>query len=187
MPVGSMPYLTRSGRFSRTDRSSFLRNSGFRDDLVDSAFQDRKLFGNVPHGAIKLHGDKDFRDSQASARTRAPRAQGVADSRARCQSRQGGRSRRVRVRSTVQRSNSADPCQGSVRAMPNFGPTEILLALLTMLFLSAVLGDVHRLGLADLAFVNRSVDSPRASAGRPRRASLGGWNRFARFSQPMSA
>ena len=27
MPVGSIPYFTRSGRFSRTERSSFLMNS----------------------------------------------------------------------------------------------------------------------------------------------------------------
>ena len=60
IPVGSMPYLTRRGRFSRTDRSSFLRNSAFGNDLVDSAFQDRKLFGNVPHRAIKLHGDRQL-------------------------------------------------------------------------------------------------------------------------------
>ena len=34
-----------------------LEEFGLRDDLLDPAFQDRKLFGDIPHRAIDLHGD----------------------------------------------------------------------------------------------------------------------------------
>src|ERR1700679_4203742 len=36
----------------------FLEELGLRKDLVDSALQDHKLIGNVPHKAIELHGDE---------------------------------------------------------------------------------------------------------------------------------
>ena len=48
-----------------------LEELGFRDDLVDSAFQDRKLFGDVPHGAIKLQRRLTCHGLQASARPSA--------------------------------------------------------------------------------------------------------------------
>ncbi len=49
MPVGSIPYFTRSGRFSRTDRSSFLDEFGLGHNRLDATLQDRKLLPNIPH------------------------------------------------------------------------------------------------------------------------------------------
>ena len=45
-----------------------LEEFGFGDDLLDPAFQDRKLFGDIPHGAIRLHGDCDLGFYQARPR-----------------------------------------------------------------------------------------------------------------------
>ena len=91
---------------------------GFRDDLVDSALQDRKLFGDVPHWAIKLHGDFDVGDSERGPGEGASGLSEFADSRARCQSRQGGRSRLVRVRSTVQARIPLGPCKEPLAPCP---------------------------------------------------------------------
>ena len=49
MPVGSIPYLTRSGRSWRTDRSSFLRNSGSGTICFHAALEDPELLGDILH------------------------------------------------------------------------------------------------------------------------------------------
>ena len=58
-----------------------LEELGLGDDLLDPAFQDRKLFGDIPHRAIRLHGDDGSEDSTSSPGRRCTEAQGFADSR----------------------------------------------------------------------------------------------------------
>ena len=55
MPVGSMPYLTRSGDPSRTERSSFLTNSASGTICFDAAAEDLELLGDIPHRRASLH------------------------------------------------------------------------------------------------------------------------------------
>ncbi len=95
MPVGSMPYLTRSGRFSRTERSSFLRNSAsgticstprFR---IESCSRRPALGDQTPHQKSRKSRILWARIRQAARDTR-----NRADSRVQAGDRQGGRSQR---------------------------------------------------------------------------------------------
>ena len=64
MPVGSMPYLMRSGLPVATLRSSFLTQLGLGGDLLGPAADEGELFGCALHGGI-------LRVSRRLAATRA--------------------------------------------------------------------------------------------------------------------
>ena len=60
MPVGSMPYLTRSGLPVATLRSSFLTQLVLGHDLLDAAADQGQLFVDRFHGVIlRPHGVRD--------------------------------------------------------------------------------------------------------------------------------